>query len=232
MANVKYGGLVSDVRGSIAGCCFSRGSGGAIVRNAPKPVNPRSPAQGLVRAAMSYLTQYWSATLTAEEREAWKTYAFNTTWTNKVGTAAQISGLAAFVRLNTLLVQGGYDVQDPAPTSYGHAGTPTFTFAADAADFGIAIAEPTAPFDKDVDDARMIFHMRGATNIGRTALSGQRRYLNTVVGDAVTAPTFPTDFTSPLGFSNGQMISVSGIYIDPEGRIGNAYIAQIESETP
>ncbi len=232
MAVFIPGGLIAAIRGSVGGSVFSAGSGGPIIRNRSMPINPRSPAQQGARARMAYLSQYWSSSLDDAQRAAWITYALNTAWTNKVGTSAKISGLAAFCRLNALAMQGGYDISPTAPPEYGHAGTPTFTITADAVGFAIGISEPSAPFDKDMTNSRMLWFMRGATNVGRVALSGQRRYLGTVAGDDTTAPTFPDQHASPLGFSNGQIISVSGIYLDEIGRVGHEYVTQILSATP
>jgi len=232
MANIKLGPLVAEIRGALGGIVFSRGAGGAIARTNPKPINPRSPAQQLTRANMAYLSQYWSSTLTDIQRATWRTYAGNTSWTNKVGTAAKISGLAAFVRLNCLLLLGGYTLQPAAPAEYGHAGTPIFTFAADGADLGIDIAEPGPPYDNIIPLSIMMFFMRGSTNVGRVALTGQRRYLGTVVGETDPGPTWPPAFISELGFSNGQVVSVSGVFIDPLGRVGSEYVAQAIAATP
>jgi len=232
MASIKMGPLVADIRGQVGGTCFSRGSGGAIARNSPKPCNPRSTAQNARRSVFSRLARHWSAELSDAERTGWNDYAAGCTWTNKVGTAATISGMAAFVRLNSLLLLIGEAIQEAAPIVLGHAGTPSFTILADGADLSINISEPGEPFDKDTDGSRMVYFVHGPTNAGRSSLSGQRRYLGSVEGDSVAAPTFPDEHTSPITFSNGQIVSVTGVFIDPNGRIGGEYVAQILAATP
>ena len=232
MASIKLGALVADVRGQIGGVKFSRGAGGATASNSPKPINPRSSHQQARRAALAQCTNAWNATLTEVQRQSWRDYSAATAWTNKVGTSAQISGLAAFARLNCLLLMIGSAIQVTAPTSTGHAGTPTFTITANDTTNVIAVAEPATPFDKDVDLSRMIWSQYGPTNAGRLALSGQKRYADNTPGDSSTAPTFPLDLTTPLTFHAGQRVSLAGVYVDELGRVGAPYVASVIAATP
>jgi hypothetical protein len=175
------------------------------------------------RAILAQLTQRWGRVLTEPERTAWRAYASGTSWTNKVGTAANISGLAAYVRLNTLLMMAGVAVQDTAPTLTGHAGTPTFTFTAEPTNAIIKITQPSEPFDKNITGSRMIFFQHIAANAGRLAVQGRKRYLGTIVGNAGTPPAFPNSLAVIFPLAVGQRIAISGIFIDPSYRIGGDY---------
>lgn len=232
MANIKLGALVADIRGSIGGTCFSRGGGGAIARNAPKPCNPRSASQSDRRAILAQVAQRWGTVLTEPERTAWRAYAAGTSWTNKVGTSASISGMAAYVRLNSLRMMAGLTVEDTAPITVGHAGTPTFTFLAKPTLGHITIALPSAPFDKDTDDSTMVFFQHIAANPGQLAIPGNKRYLGKVIGDGTIAPTFPLNFTVIFPLGVGQRIFVTGIHIDPTGRIGGDYTISAIAANP
>lgn len=243
MANIKYGSLVADIRGSIAGTTFSRGNGGGIVRNNPKPCNPRSIDQNVRRATLAFLSQYWSKTLTPAQRTAWADYAANTAWTNKVGSSAIISGLAAFVRLNSLIllpstdprrVPGYYEwpLRADAPTSYGHAGTPTFTILADGADLSVNIQQPTAPWVNNNNFLRMVFFIHSPTAPGAFALGKQRIYLGAVEASAGVPAVFPKEYTSLQSFNNGQRVSVTGIFMDAEYRVGGDFTADVLAATP
>ena len=232
MANIKLGAMVADARGAIGGVVFSRGGGGAIARTNVKPVNPRSSGQQARRALLAYLSQYWSSTLTDTFRANWRTYAAQTSWTNKVGTAAVISGLAAFVRLNTLLKTAGFALQSDAPFTTGHAGTPSFTILANPTGESVSIAEPSAPFDKTTGSARMLWFIHAATNAGRARPSGTKRYIGESHGDPNSPAVFPKVITSPYAYSPGQIVTVTGIYIDPNGRIGVDYSASVVAAVP
>ena len=232
MANTKLGAALADARGSIGGLCLSRGGGGSTARTNPKPVNPRSVAQNTQRAHLAYLTQRWGKTLTEPQRTAWRDYAAGTSWTNRVGTSATISGIAAYLRLNSLLLQSGNTVQDTAPTLLGHAGQATFTFTAADTALAIAIAQPAEPFDKNITGHKMIFFVHGPTNPGRLSPGPGKRYLGTVTGNNATPPTFPLTLTSPINYYLGQRVTVTGIFIDAVGRIGGAYQAQVLATHP
>lgn len=243
MANFKPGPIIADIRGSIGGTCFSRGGGGHIVRNAPKPCNPRSPAQGRRRAVLAYLSQYWSKTLSSINRTGWNDYAAGTAWTNKVGTSAVISGMAAFVRLNSLIflarvptvehpAGNAWPIREAAPLMLGHAGTPSFAITADGADNHIHLLEPTVPFLKANNDHFMVFFTHGCTNVGRTRPGGQRRYVGYLEGSAGAAPVFPYVMTSPFNFENGQNVYLTGIFLDEKGRVGGDYTAEVLAATP
>jgi len=232
MANIKFGSLVSDVRGSIAGTTFSRGGGGAIVRNNPKPCNPRTPAQNSRRAMLAYLSQYWSKTLSAVNRDAWTDYAEGTSWTNKVGTQALISGLAAFVRLNTLNMLIGNPIRPAAPTQFGHAGTPTFTLLADGADNSLKIGQPSAPYVNNSNEFYMAFFEHSPVNAGHATIGGQRIYLGFAASSAGAPPAWPKTIISSYNSNNAQRMAVTGILIDPDFRLGGDYTAQAVAATP
>jgi len=232
MACIKLGIGIADIRGQVGGVKFSRGAGGATASNSPKPINPRSSHQMARRAALAQVTVAWNGTLTEIQRQSWRDYAAGTSWTNKVGTSANISGLAAFARLNTLLLLIGSAIQPAAPTTNGHSGSPTFTFTANDTTNVIAVAEPSAPFDKDIDLSRMVWFQYGATNAGRLALSNKRRYADKTPGDAMIAPSFPLALATPLVFNAGQRVSLGGVYIDEIGRIGARYTASVIAATP
>jgi len=243
MANVKFSAIVADARGKVGGVVFGRGGGGSIVRTNVKPCNPRSSAQSARRAVMAYLTQYWSKTLSNTNRNGWNDYAAGTSWTNKVGTAALISGMSAFVRLNSLIflarnattehpAGNAWPIREVAPLMVGHAGTPSFTITADGGDNHIHLLEPTVPFLKANNDHFMVFFTHGCTNAGRTRPGSNRRYLGYLEGSAGAPPAFPYTMTSPFNFENGQNVYCTGIFLDEKGRVGGDFTASVLAATP
>ena len=75
MAQIKLGGGVVGITGSIAGNTFARNRSGAYVRSRTMPVNRKTSLQQAVRTALSALTIMWYDTLNAVQRTAWGTYA-------------------------------------------------------------------------------------------------------------------------------------------------------------
>jgi len=231
MANILLGAMVSDIRGSVGGVTFSRGAGGQIARTRVKPVNPATAAQGQRRSLVAQFGDAWSSVLTQVYRDGWNDWAGGSTWTNKVGTSAIITGLAAFLRLNSLLMQAGKARRDPPPLQIGQAGSPSFTFTATHSDQKINIATPGDPFDKNIPANLLIFYMHAPTRVGRTSPSSARSYMGKLEGATPVPPTFPLALDAPWHFEVGQQISVVGIYIDVSFRVGTPFLHQIPAIT-
>lgn len=99
--------FLSDIRGKLNGSVFSKARGGiGTIRGLVTPRNPRSTQQLTVRAALTLLSGYWSATLTSGQRAAWNALATDTK-----------SGFDQFVASNTLQLQAGNAVEPVAPAS-------------------------------------------------------------------------------------------------------------------
>jgi hypothetical protein len=106
----------TDYSGSVAGLTASRNRGGAYLRNRAVPVQPNSARQQVVKAAFGSLVQYWTSTLTPEEREAWRVYGASTPYTDSIGDTITRTGQSAFIRTNLIRVQLGLAIEPAAPT--------------------------------------------------------------------------------------------------------------------
>lgn len=91
MAKVRFGGGVSEMRGSIAGNVFSRARSGAIVRNRIAPIQPNTSAQSFVRANFQSATDGFKA-LTAAEVLEWNEVAQTVSRFNSLGETYTPSG--------------------------------------------------------------------------------------------------------------------------------------------
>ena len=74
MALVKYGGGVVQMSGSIGGDTHARNRYGNYIRARTKPINPNTDLQVAIRAAMAFLADRWSQTVTSAQRTAWNLY--------------------------------------------------------------------------------------------------------------------------------------------------------------
>lgn len=218
MANVKLGGGVTDIRGSIGGTTFTRGPAGAVARQRVKAINPATLRQLQVRSRVSALSQYWAQDLDTAERANWNAYALATNFSNKVGDTIQISGLACFIRLNTLRMLMGLTIQDAAPLITGQAAGCVYPCGATVAVAKVEIGEPTAGFDK-TDPLEFLAVFAGfPMSPGRTASPRGFRYLGFIQGNAVP-PVFAQSFTWPYPAVTGQHYPISVTHIDASSRV-------------
>jgi hypothetical protein len=218
MANVKLGGGVTDLRGSIGGTTFSRGPAGAIARQRVKPINPATPLQNARRAVLSALSLRWSAGLTPTERADWNAYALATNFQNKVGDTIQISGLACFVRLNSLMILMGKSVVTAAPLLSGQAAQTAYQPQVLATAKHVCVLEPTAGFDKSVVGEYLVVFAGLPMHIGRTSGAHGWRYVGNVAG-AVVPPVFPMGFDWPYIAPVGEHYPMSVTHIDVSNRV-------------
>lgn len=134
MALVKFGGGVVQMSGSIAGDTFARNRYGNYVRARTKPINPNTQLQVVIRAAMGFLTDRWSQTLTAAQRTAWNLYASNVNMKNRLGEAIKLSGFNHYIRSNMIRKQQLTALVDDGPVIFElPAKDPTYTITASEA---------------------------------------------------------------------------------------------------
>ena len=107
MARVLYTAAVAGIRGKLAGSVFSRNKGGEIIRTKVTPINPKSSFQSTQRGILSDLAKAWSGTLTAPERLAWTNYGKSTNAMSVFGAKLILSGIAAFQKLNIIIITAG-----------------------------------------------------------------------------------------------------------------------------
>lgn len=102
-ALARFGGGVSELRGSIAGNVFSRSRAGAIVRNRAVPVNPNTTLQSEVRGRMQMVTDGFKE-LTKDEVDAWSEFAATQERINRLGEVYVPSGKQLFTEASMNLM--------------------------------------------------------------------------------------------------------------------------------
>lgn len=95
MALARFGGGVSELKGSIAGNVFSRSRAGAIVRNRIVPVNPSTPSQSTVRDRFHIATDAFKG-LGSTMVKLWDEFAATQVRTNRLGETYVPSGKQLF----------------------------------------------------------------------------------------------------------------------------------------
>lgn len=144
MASIRgaFGG--AEVLGSIANVTFSRNASGAYIRNRSVPVNPKTPAQELVRGAMSDNSFDWNATLTPAQRLAWDDYAAATPLPNRFGDNVATSGRQMYLRQAVARAAFGLTPLATAPVTPGVAPSPSYLLNGNTTDgIEIVLSSPT-----------------------------------------------------------------------------------------
>jgi len=226
MALLKFGGGVTDIRGSIGGTTFSRCAGGNYMRARTKPVNPRSPTQNARRSRVAYLSTYWSKTLTEQQRTDWRAYAAATSWTNKLGESININGLAAFLRLNALVLLYSSTVIAAAPLATGHAGGVTLAFTAENDTTKLQLAEPGGAFDKSDNDHMLMIFAGIPAEAGKLSIPKGFKYVTHLAGNLAAPQVFPFEMTAPYTMAAGQRITIKAMFKDESNRVSGPFWVQ------
>jgi len=138
MAKIVLATPAADIRGKLGGIVFSRNTWGNYIRLKTSPVQPQTPRQNQIRAAVTMLAEYWRDTLTGPQRDAWSEYAEATNKMTGLGLRSPLNGLIAFVRFNAEMVANGFAVLTTAPAMPGVAPMPSGTITGSTAN-GIRI---------------------------------------------------------------------------------------------
>jgi len=192
MALVKFGGGVVQMSGSIAGDTFARNSYGNYVRARTKPVNPNSARQVAIRAAMAFLTDRWSQTLTAGQRTAWNLYASNVAMKNRLGETIYLSGFNHYIRSNIERKRINIGVIDAGPVVFEiPAADPTFSITATEAGQTISFTYDDGMDWADENGAWLLLYQGQPQNPQRNFFGGPWRYCSIVEGVNGAPPAGP-----------------------------------------
>jgi hypothetical protein len=123
--------------GSAAGTTASHNRFGQYERNRRTPVNPRSPRQGVVRAALSLASAAWRA-LTDAQRAGWKSLGLLMTRTDSLGSTYTLQPNQAYVSVNAANAAAGNAQVSDAPTLVTPTALATVTLTLTSAAFSIA----------------------------------------------------------------------------------------------
>jgi hypothetical protein len=128
---MKYNSaLLTQASGSIGGATASTNRGGNYFRARVAPIQPRTPAQQAVRAALSAFSSTWR-TLTAAQILGWNALASGVTLHDSLGNAYKPTGAQLFVECNVNLQNIGLPSITTPPASaptIPYGGQPTLVY--------------------------------------------------------------------------------------------------------
>jgi len=99
MAIIRTGHVIGRISGTLGSEAFVNGRGSSYVRRRPRKTNQHTIPQLNRRSRFAVITQAWQS-LTASDRQAWRTAARLVTFNNRVGVPRSISGFQFFVRFS------------------------------------------------------------------------------------------------------------------------------------
>jgi len=226
MALVKFGGGIIEMRGSIGGTTFSRNSTGNYARAKTTPINPQTALQQTVRAAMAFLTDRWSATLTANQRTAWNLYASSVQVLNRIGESVNISGFNHYIRSNMIRKQYANPLVDEGPTVFEiPAADPTYSISASEAAQQITHTLDDA-LDWATEDAAYVFFFCGKPqNPQINFFDGPWRKAGFIGGADPGGPILPHAADSEWAITTGQRIWTYARISRADGRLSEKFRA-------
>lgn len=178
MAVVKFGPIITGARGTIGGTIFSANHSGAFARHYSRGSNPRSQAQTNQRRTLASFAQSWAA-LDASTKDDWNLWAADPAQecTNALGEAYYLSGFQWFIRLNTNLINTGYEPFTTAPTLPAPPTPSSLVLTLDLDPYSILLEYDTGSAGYDYAPVIMAFL---APTAGPAVFPAKPRYVNTM----------------------------------------------------
>lgn len=226
MALVKYGGGIVQMSGSIAGNTHARNRYGNYVRARTSPINPNTDRQVAVRAALAFLTNRWSDTLTDVQRIAWDLYASSVNMTNRLGESVHLSGYNHYIRSNLIAKLIPYPLIDAGPVVFElPAQDPTLAVTASEATQVLTIAYDDTMAWATEDAAYMFFFQGKPQNAQRNFFAGPWRLIGSVGGIDPGGPVEPHAAAAAFAISTGQRQWIYARIMRADGRLSEPFRA-------
>lgn len=210
----------TQVSGSIGGTTWSHNRFGAYKRNRTVPVNPNTDIQVQTRNILKSLAIGWETFLTQAERDAWKVYADNVPWVNRLGQSVFLTGSNMFIRTNVARQLAGPAYLATAPI--------VFDLAPAELLLAVTASEATQNLSVTFDDALTWVDTANAFQSVAVGLpqnpnirffGGPFRLTLPILGSVSSPETSPFDVASPWPFSEGQRLWVQTRIGFADGRL-------------
>jgi len=202
---VKFGGGITDARGSVGGVTFSRNTFGPYQRARVTPINPNTARQVMVRSSLAFLSNRWAATLTAAQRASWGLYGSNVAMQDKLGATIYLSGYNHYIRSNIILKMTSRTIIDAGPVIFElPAKDPTYAITASEATQQITTVFDST-MDWSVETNGHLFGFQGQPqNAQRNFFDGPWRGINAIDGIDPGGAVSPDVAASFWGIAEGQ----------------------------
>jgi len=227
MVQHRFGGGITEMRGSMAGNVYARNRSGAYIRARTKPVNPRTARQCLARSRIMFLAEQWrESPMDDAKRLAWETYAKGVIWKNKLSENIKLTGYNMFVRSNAALLRAGGSLVTNGPPDIGlPPGDPALAVAFDATAQKISVT-----FDVGFDwvnetGAFLSIEMGMPQNVTRNQFSTPWRWAAGIAGVDTTGVSSPQLIDPPFTLTPGQKVWCRARIIRKDSRTSTPFTA-------
>lgn len=199
MAIVKYGVLVTGIRGKLGGAVFSANGSSCYVRSWYKAPNPRTEDQSQQRGRFGILPSSWRD-LTDAERQDWDTFAGlpAQSKTNSLGETYYCSGWNWFVIVNSRLQHAGQNIRDVFPAKARPA-APTITAFVFQDNAGSPQIEVTYGAGEFTAAETIVVAAASVPGAGRQVQYGSYPVLAAEPNPGASPFDFATEFTTQFG---------------------------------
>jgi hypothetical protein len=114
MASIKYGSIITDIRGSVGGNVFQRNQSGNTIRNKSRTAGTRSLFRQFSTTHIAYLAQLWR-TLSDIDRSAWSTASMDWIFYDRFGDPYFGTGYQYFLAANKAQLDMGLSIYTSPP---------------------------------------------------------------------------------------------------------------------
>lgn len=224
MASIKYSGLVSEIKGKIAGTSFQKGLGGYQVKSKGHGSVAGAAIGGDIankkRAVFTTVSQKWRG-IDPTIRTAWNAAAASFPATNRFGDIYTPSGYQLWMQFNYMYWQmhDTFETATPAVPTWPTGVVSGVTIAsATYAEFSLSV-EPTASFRVEV-------LCSGANSAGTVAPVGGYKFCGIQVAVSSVFIQFRTQLVNRLGNPlTGSTIFVKWRYIETASGIAGPWFS-------
>lgn len=202
MARVKFGGLVSEISGSVGGSTFQKSLYGNTLRNKPIPIHKRTAGQINIRYFLQQLHAAWRD-LTADQRTQWNRFINFSGQTIRRDSGILLSGHDLFIKYNlTKLMIGDAILTVPTYTPMPSVPRQEGTIGRDVAAMGWAL-------DNTYDEAAVFFMLKLSSPrlASRSYCPTGLRWINCPLDGTAAIDLYPY-YPNVFGF-----VPPSGVYL-------------------
>lgn len=213
--------VYTKVSGSVGGVTYAHNRGGMYARARSTPVNTVSPERTAVKNILADLASRWRDVLDDTQRTSWNVYATITPLIDRLGEPRPISGIAMYIRCNSVRLQGGLTYVDDGPLL---PGLPTFTPPTYTLDIGaqeVDVAFANTDDWATEDDGAMLVYASRPISVGRNFFAGPYRLAGVILGDTGTPPTSPATFALPFPLAASSKIGFKAEIVRVDGKLSS-----------
>jgi hypothetical protein len=224
MVKAKYGQIVSEMRGSVAGACFSRGKSGSVIRTKKSNHHKRSIKQINARSLFASVTQAWT-NLSVSRRNAWNSQSVQDKKTDVFGAQISYSGRSFFNKcnMNLLTINETVILDPPVVTS-------VFAFSSFTVNLSVIGGTLLLNYSPAIDsNTKVLVYATPPVSSGITNVKNFYRLIAVLNHTSVSSYDCATEYINVFGSlgQRGQNISFKLIPIDINtGLSGASFVSQ------